>query len=365
MRADAPAASVALLRAVCDIVDAVRAAEVAGPAVVARLRKNAADPVERVRLLKRMAVDTARVGALPEGSSRTRDSASRPRRKVEVGSSQRARSLKDDVGPARELQPAQTGTAPAGHPHVVDATQDVPNSGRLPTRSPALPVLPPAIEPSELEGQIHTRFGGVSLLLRDLDERPWDAWTAGWPASAAVAPSILLKWMTAALCLGREQALDVLGDPAWRHLLGIPVDITTLDIARWLRHVGAARRRVLARATAIEASPIVLAEHERAWLTFPRGAGISAPWCGTLARIAHIVLRRFAHRLPGFADSTSDYLWRNFLAFDAAIELEEDGAIVKCGRPPLHLVLTLTGMTRGLMAGRDAYNRPILVFPGD
>ena len=200
-------------------------------------------------------------------------------------------------------------------------------------------------------------------MLRDLDEWPWDAWTAGWPGPSAGAPSALLKWITAALCLGREQALDVLGDTAWRSLLGIPADITCVDIARWFRHVGESRRRTLARTIAIEAPPI--RGQDRAWLGFPPGAGIGVRWCETLTRVAHLILRRFARRLPGFADSTPDYLWRNFLAFDATIELDEERIIVRCGRPPLHLVLTLTGMTRGLMAGRDAHDRPILVFPGD
>src|SRR5262249_46254555 len=99
---------------------------------------------------------------------------------------------------------------------------------------------------------------------------------------------------------------------------------------------------------------------DRSWLSLP---GVGAAWRRVLARAARLVLRRFARRLPGFGESTPPHLWRNFLAFDAVIENEDARVVVRCGRPPLHLVLTLTGMTRGLLAGRDPDNRPIFVFP--
>jgi hypothetical protein len=211
---------------------------------------------------------------------------------------------------------------------------------------------------SASEGPLFTRFGGVSLLLRDVDALPWSAWTAGWPSPSAGTASACMKWLTIALCAGRAQSADVLDDVAWRALLGIPADLTTRDVARWLREVGAGRCRVLAR----DMPPSVLTQPEHAWLRFPRRVGIGASWCQALARIARAVLRGFAHRLPGFADSTADYLWRNFLAFDATIELEDERVVVQCGRPPLHLVLTITGMTRGLVTGLDSLGRPILVF---
>ena len=96
-----------------------------------------------------------------------------------------------------------------------------------------------------------------------------------------------------------------------------------------------------------------------------RRTGICRAWCVVLASLALAVYTGFARRLPGFASSSLEYLWRNFLEIDALVEREPDRIIVRCGRAPLHLVLALTGMTRGMAAGCDIGVRPILVFSRD
>jgi hypothetical protein len=64
-----------------------------------------------------------------------------------------------------------------------------------------------------------------------------------------------------------------------------------------------------------------------------------------LDRAAQRVLRRLAAGLPGFALSSLAYLHRNFLDFPA--EVDADGRwLVQLGKPPLNLVLMMTGRTR-------------------
>jgi hypothetical protein len=172
---------------------------------------------------------------------------------------------------------------------------------------------------------------------------------------------VVLRWLTAIACAGRANAAAALEDDALRSSIGVPPDLTAIAIARWLRRLGPARRRSLDESIAADAEvPTTLTRSDRAWLALP---GIGAPWSATLARAARLVLRHFAHRLPGFAESGAEHLWRNFLSFDATIEHEDARIVVRCGRPPLHLVLTLTGMTRGLLAGHDADGRSIFLFP--
>ncbi|MET1001901.1 MAG: hypothetical protein ABWZ15_08835 [Acidimicrobiia bacterium] len=65
-----------------------------------------------------------------------------------------------------------------------------------------------------------------------------------------------------------------------------------------------------------------------------------------LLLVAQAIGRELAWRLPGFARSTLPYLAANFLAFDATVEVEQDRYVVAVGDPPLHLVLSLTGMNR-------------------
>jgi hypothetical protein len=211
-----------------------------------------------------------------------------------------------------------------------------------------------------------TPFGGLLLLLRDLDAGPWARWTAGWPMRDTLAPAALLKWLIVIACAGRVRAAEAARDPVLRAFFGIPSDLTMAGAAKWLRLAGAVRREGLARQLAeLDDSAVARSRAARLWLTMPRASGVSAVWSITLASAANAVLEGFARRLPGFAESTPEHLWRNFLDFEAMAELEPDRVVVRCGRPPLHLVLTLTGMTRGLLAGHDAGGRPWLLFARD
>jgi hypothetical protein len=215
-----------------------------------------------------------------------------------------------------------------------------------------------AARSSRSDGLEFTRFGGLALLLRDLDALPWAEWTRSWPESADGQPADLLKWLTLAVCSGPANAGEFAGEGVWKWLFGLSNDTSLERASAWLEQAGAARRAELmgpAGAAAITAA-------DRRWLTFPRRSRISAGWTAALAGAAGSVLRRFANRLPGFADSTSEHLWRNFLDMDATVEVEPDRVVVECGRPPLHLLLTITGMTRGLVTGRTAGGLPIVVF---
>lgn len=202
-----------------------------------------------------------------------------------------------------------------------------------------------------------TKFGGIALLLRDVNALPWAGWTAGWPRPVdGVTPDTCLKWVTLAVCSGHVRG-DALSDDVWRDLLGIPPTLPLRDVARWLRAVGKERRKTLAFSVVGG-----VRRAEGRWLAIPRRTGISRDWCAVLASLARLVYTGFARRLPGFASSSVEYLWRNFLDIDAIVEREQDQVVVRCGRARLHLVLALTGMTRGLVAGTDVRNRPILVF---
>jgi hypothetical protein len=68
-----------------------------------------------------------------------------------------------------------------------------------------------------------------------------------------------------------------------------------------------------------------------------------------LSLVANAILRNFAWRLPGFAWSSAEYLYRNFLDAEATIQANEDRWIVNHKHPPLHIVLAMTG------ADQDVY----------
>ena len=81
-----------------------------------------------------------------------------------------------------------------------------------------------------------------------------------------------------------------------------------------------------------------------------------------LAVAAHGVLRAFSRRLPGFARSGLPYLHRNFLDLPASLIEEPERRVVRLGRPPLNLVLSLTGITRASYRLTWLDDRPLILF---
>lgn len=66
-----------------------------------------------------------------------------------------------------------------------------------------------------------------------------------------------------------------------------------------------------------------------------------------LAAISQGMLRDLAWRLPGFAGSSPGHIRDNFLGLDACLEAEPGRWLVRLGRPPLNVVLAMTGLARG------------------
>ena len=89
---------------------------------------------------------------------------------------------------------------------------------------------------------------------------------------------------------------------------------------------------------------------------------IARPLDRALSIAAQQLLRGLAWRLLGFAGSNLPYLSRNFLEFAATIEADDARHVVRIGRPPLYLILSMTGMTRQSyrLSWRD--ERPFALF---
>jgi hypothetical protein len=98
------------------------------------------------------------------------------------------------------------------------------------------------------------------------------------------------------------------------------------------------------------------------FLRLPTCLKIARPLDRALSIAAQQLLRGLAWRLPGFAGSNLPYLSRNFLEFAATIEADDARHVVRIGRPPLHLILSMTGMTRQSyrLSWRD--ERPFALF---
>jgi hypothetical protein len=168
-----------------------------------------------------------------------------------------------------------------------------------------------------------TPFGGLFLLLPHLAEPPLDA----LDRLEAPAPS-LLRFLVLASCAGEEAAMAVFLDQVWRDLFAVPGGFLLRDLAAW-----SATLPDDALGPPGAGSPSD-APHPVSRLAVP------------LAAAADAVLSRFARRLPGFSQSSPDYLRRNFLACRARVTFAPDVITAELGRPPLDLVLGMTGMAR-------------------
>ncbi len=75
-----------------------------------------------------------------------------------------------------------------------------------------------------------------------------------------------------------------------------------------------------------------------------RGKQTFADLC--LSVMAQSVLRDFAFRLPGFSNSSLEYLAANFFDMSAKVEEDAHRRVVTLSHPPLDVILNMTGMVR-------------------
>jgi len=104
-------------------------------------------------------------------------------------------------------------------------------------------------------------------------------------------------------------------------------------------------------------------EEDLALLTVPARHRLAGRLRRVVAVAAQGVLRDVAWRLPGFAFGHVAHLRANFLAFDAKIEDAPARRVVRLGRPPLDLVLAMTGAKRREYTLAWLDDRPFALYP--
>jgi hypothetical protein len=175
-------------------------------------------------------------------------------------------------------------------------------------------------------------------------------------------PQKIIASLRAALRLLTEAEGALYSDPAlvslWRE--NFP-QLNVVDLSDSVIDAGAAEKH------GIDAIIARLDKLHDDWefLRLPARLKIARPLDRILSIAAQHVLRGIAWRLPGFAASNLPYLARNFLEFGARVEEEPVRRVVRVGRPPLHLVLNMTGMTRQSYRLSWLDERPFELFQQD
>lgn len=226
-----------------------------------------------------------------------------------------------------------------------------------------------ATEPSPGKEVLHaTPFGGVFLLLPHLLRIPLDSHLGDLPPVENVPLPQLFLFLIAIRCLGKDHFATAIEDPTLRMLFGIPGETDSPATLRRLRDVAGTILPPLDRAMAEHRRLFESRSPERAardWLQLgpPGGWEAGSELEERTRTCARRVLRSFASNLPGFAGSSVDHLLVNFLAVRATIEEGEDRRVVRLSRPPLHLILSMTGADRASYTLPWLDRRPFVLFP--
>lgn len=167
-----------------------------------------------------------------------------------------------------------------------------------------------------------TPFGGLLVLAPHLPAR----------CDPAVALAAL------AACAGPDAAAQALADPVLQQVLGVASRDTMSEVKACLDRLDAAAADALA---ALGNRP---AGRDRKWLVLPRALRRNPAGYRAVQALGHAALRDLARRLPGFAEASAAFLWRNLLAVGAHIAAEGDGFHVIIDRPPLDVLLSMTGL---------------------
>jgi hypothetical protein len=83
----------------------------------------------------------------------------------------------------------------------------------------------------------YTPFGGLFLLLPQLQEMPIEAALRTWPELETAGKAAAFRLLLLALTQGKERMLMALRDPVSRDLCGVPRALTAADLVAWLNTV--------------------------------------------------------------------------------------------------------------------------------
>jgi hypothetical protein len=236
-----------------------------------------------------------------------------------------------------------------------------------------------------------TPFGGLFLLLPLIAELPLEELAA----ELGGKDTAMLRVLSAMKCFGSHRGNQFLADPLVRTLLRSPdsisvehvtqylegcserIDRAEAALSRWLRDEGYANGYSVTASAPNRKMQAVVDLQRGMWMGFNDDVGPQqpdstipkeqldrllaidaeleyldfAPEFGApnrvnlfFSRIANVLLRNLAWRLPGFYASSIPYVNSNFLNMHSSVDRRDGVFDVKLSRPPLHVVLNIAGM---------------------
>lgn len=227
----------------------------------------------------------------------------------------------------------------------------------------------PTARSIELDGEKRsTPFGGAFLLFPLLADLPFDSAAESLPGIRGTPAASLARLVVLAKMLGGASLPRLLMDPVMMQLLGMPSSLRLNEILVWLQSLPAVGLRTMQRmlieaVRPVRATPSRSVRRDLRYLEL--GSGFAEPQAVRRAfgHVALTMLRNFAWRLPGFAQASFAHLRTNVLDAGATVESQLERYVVRIARPPLDIVLTMTGLSRATYRLPWLPGRTIALFP--
>jgi hypothetical protein len=209
----------------------------------------------------------------------------------------------------------------------------------------------------------YTQYGGLFLLLDAVGREALEVATASLPELEGTTAPDLLTLIVLSHCLGGGSWTRTFGDAFWRNSLRIAPAVNPARVGEWLDPLSAADEQRFARAIEAGGGPNHVPDDLPHMIDC--SGTVPSRWAHLFAEAAAAALRRFARRLPGFAEASCHHLWKNFLAVSATVDRGSDRVEVTLSRPPLDLILRVSGQNHGERRWPWLDPRPFVFFSED
>jgi len=195
----------------------------------------------------------------------------------------------------------------------------------------------------------YTHFGGLFLLLASLDLAALDGVCAAAAWDEEVPLVSVIAFLTIAACAGGARAEVLLCDPVWRDIFGLP---PALWIGEMAERLAVLPPKFWVALAGLGAPP--LHRSDARFLLLPRHLSAGRDASHAIARLSRALLSRLTRRLPGAREYSAPALWRNLLCVGARIETGPYSWTATIARPPLDILLALSGIADGEIAAPNA-----------
>ncbi len=199
--------------------------------------------------------------------------------------------------------------------------------------------------------RIFTDFGGIFLLIAAIiDLKIYEfLQNCPYPQSQVIPKANLLLWLIALQCLGKLDSQQAMSDTGLALFAGFaqppqleisqnyPASLTPEIHAAFTEAFAEYLREILKQPS------LFRYRHTLASAPVMNSLISDLQWDCALGNVSSIILRGFMDKLGAFADSSPEYLRRNFLESQAEIEIACDEIKVSFITCPLQMVLRMAG----------------------